>query len=1628
MGTRPTISLRKVKRNRKWISFVATGVLGVSTVSTADAASVIWNLAGNGYWDVAGNWSGGSEPGINDDVTNSSIYQITLSDDSNPGTPVNYFANSLTNDGAGSFLINNACSLTVTTTLSNSTGSTVQTSGLNSTLNVDGTVTNNASTIYTNSGATINLDLGGATTLSNTNASQMYATGVDSGTNTPSVLNIGSAANVVGTVTNDNSTMEADTGAQMNVFADTLSNQNSASLYSFDGSTVTINAYTLNNTNGSTIFDNGSGGGGGYLTDNSFEIDNNASDIHAFNEGVVNLDATALLTNEQSAAMYAYNGSTLNLNTAPTLGNGNILNETNSSISADGSQDVVNSIFLPQSTVNMGYSGDTASLTNDSSSIYAVNGGAVFVTMGSVTNQNGGNIYADGSNSQDGYLSSLSINSSVLDNNNSTISSTNGSSVYLSGSSSLTNEVSGSIYAYQNGTVTADAGTLTNQTGAQIYADGSSDSSGNPSSAFALGYNQNINTFTNDNASIYAVNGGQGTINVNTLTNQDGGVMYASGSNGNGNSMLTVNADNITVDSTNYVNNSSLLQSQIYSSGATVNLNATGSLTVQNEAYINAFGTNGVTNIGSSNAYIPTVTITNTSSVPSPYSTGLTVDAGGTLNVYANNFYSNSGSLNLAFDGSSNGAFLNVNAGTIENNSTGFFAFQAGTINLNATTLNNTNFSTLSANDVEATPVTSFLNITAANLLNDSSNIFAADLGVSTITSSNTITNQNGGAIYATADMYTPTTGPSVMLPGGAVNIGAFNLVNDGSTGSSSIYAIDGGNMNITSSTTDNQNNGDIYASGSNSSTKNISVTSLGATTLNNTGNSTISANAGAQVNLLATTLNNNTGSQLYASDPGSVLNIGTGPVFSTAVTTFTNDNGLISADNSGTVNIGAANFSNQDGGSIFTGTGTPGGTINIATSSLDNTGSGSNIQAVDGGTLNITGGTITTEQFASLSVNGGSSATLLGSAVNILSGGSDSVSGTGSTLQLGSTTAPITTVSLDSITVSNVTNYGTLTAFDGGQLNMYAGTLNIQDGAYLSAYQSSVSQPLPSVNLGDPSNPLGTISLTNAAGTGTSDLGVNQGTMNIWANTISVDGASQLYSQSTMNVGDATHMVNSLTVNGDGSTAYMDATGGSMNVYATSISNKNVANIEAYGTGGVLNLLNSTGTVTNDGTNGYAVMYSSNGGSLNILAGTLNNLGGGRILNNDSSSTLSLGSTSSPIGTINNIGVSPLTDANYSQILANAGQTLQIYATNINQSSAGVMAAGQFGDSTDAGTVLNIGDANHYVTTITNTGSGPLNEYGTTAIRAHFGSTVNLYATNLDNSSYARIYSLQDNSALSGGTMNIHATTLSNSTNGDVFSTGTGSTTTIDAGTVNNDATIEALGGGLTAINTTTLNNTSNGILHADGTSVVTIHTPNNVESSGSVVVDKGGSIGINNTLTITGGTSTVDGTLTTTGTTLSGGTLQGTGTLASSLMQTGGVFNPGQDPASMNLMGDYSLTSGIYQLDISSPTSFDMLNVSGSSNITGGTLSLDFLNGYIPKVGSSYNFLIASLGYGSTDKFSSINSNLGSGWSFGYGSGTASVLGAPPPAVPEASSVLGLLSMLGMSGIGIALRKRRS
>ena len=217
----------------------------------------------------------------------------------------------------------------------------------------------------------------------------------------------------------------------------------------------------------------------------------------------------------------------------------------------------------------------------------------------------------------------------------------------------------------------------------------------------------------------------------------------------------------------------------------------------------------------------------------------------------------------------------------------------------------------------------------------------------------------------------------------------------------------------------------------------------------------------------------------------------------------------------------------------------------------------------------------------------------------------------------------------------------------------------------------------------------------------------------------------------------------------------------------------------------------------------------------------------------------------------------------------------------------------------------------------------------------------------------------------------------------------------------------------------------TNVGTLEATNGGTLTVQTPGVV--GGNVNASASGTVNLPNGIAQTSGVSTIDGTLNSPGANfaLGGGTLKGTGTLNLSLNQTGGIFNPGSDPGSMSITGNYAITGGTYQLDISSLTNFDLLNVSGSADISGGTLSLDFLNGYRPTQNNMYQFLLAN-SYIGNNAFSSYNSNI-NGLGFSYSNGQVTIGNVPPPAVPEASSVLALLGMLGMGGAGCLSRKRK-
>lgn len=92
-------------------------------------------------------------------------------------------------------------------------------------------------------------------------------------------------------------------------------------------------------------------------------------------------------------------------------------------------------------------------------------------------------------------------------------------------------------------------------------------------------------------------------------------------------------------------------------------------------------------------------------------------------------------------------------------------------------------------------------------------------------------------------------------------------------------------------------------------------------------------------------------------------------------------------------------------------------------------------------------------------------------------------------------------------------------------------------------------------------------------------------------------------------------------------------------------------------------------------------------------------------------------------------------------------------------------------------------------------------------------------------------------------------------------------------------------------------------------------------------------------------------------------GGLLKGNGTLASANIQSGGSIAPGHSPGCMTVSGNFTL-SGTYTEQIQSPgntacTDYDQMKVGGTVTLTGGTLSVNFLSGFSPSVGQTYEII---------------------------------------------------------------------
>src|SRR5262249_36111840 len=119
------------------------------------------------------------------------------------------------------------------------------------------------------------------------------------------------------------------------------------------------------------------------------------------------------------------------------------------------------------------------------------------------------------------------------------------------------------------------------------------------------------------------------------------------------------------------------------------------------------------------------------------------------------------------------------------------------------------------------------------------------------------------------------------------------------------------------------------------------------------------------------------------------------------------------------------------------------------------------------------------------------------------------------------------------------------------------------------------------------------------------------------------------------------------------------------------------------------------------------------------------------------------------------------------------------------------------------------------------------------------------------------------------------------------------------------------------------------------------------------------------------TGGLVNLDGSV-------EGGLTVGAGvTLTGNFTVTGdviidGVLNPGHSPGVVTINGNFVQDpTGVLEIQIggTDPSQYDRLIVNGTMTL-GGTLNVTFLNGFVPTVGETFQFLVADGTSGSFDR----------------------------------------------------------
>ena len=399
--------------------------------------------------------------------------------------------------------------------------------------------------------------------------------------------------------------------------------------------------------------------------------------------------------------------------------------------------------------------------------------------------------------------------------------------------------------------------------------------------------------------------------------------------------------------------------------------------------------------------------------------------------------------------------------------------------------------------------------------------------------------------------------------------------------------------------------------------------------------------------------------------------------------------------------------------------------------------------------------------------------------------------------------------------------------------------------------------------------------------------------------------------------------------------------------------------------------------------------LLSIGGGPLAPTSGTLNIDSGGTVTNN----SVGTGAVPTPFGLINAV-TSSAVNINSGGMLTNSGQLFS------SGSGGGPFAT----------TVTNAG-------TITNTGTGSL---WNGSLSPAYGFPSNQPEDVLTNTGTLNNFNLLENYGTlnnnSGGMLTTSGTLqtnyiLNNNPGGTL--TNSGNLTVTKSGTLNNSGTMTnnnsmTINSGGTMTNSGTM--TNNGSIFNFG-SMTNSGTFKNLYSYTSI----GGS----GTYIQSAGLTKVNGTMNQGTIDIQGGTLNGTGTITATVInEAPGTVQAGDAPGTLTIFGNFT-SSGtlLFEIDGTAKGTYSVLDILGKATFTGGTIVFDFINGYIPSPGNSWDLLFyKSIVGGNTLGFTEIGLGPGLGYQFNPANGSLSVSSAPLPATLPllGTGVLGLLGIM--------------